>query len=58
MINYDAFSEQHLFSSSDEVHSEKLERDEEKENEPKYIDPFTGAHFKYLDLFERVYDLK
>ena len=37
MINYDAFSEQHLFSSSDEVHSEKLERDEEKENEPKYI---------------------
>ena len=22
------------------MHSEKLERDEEKENEPKYIDPY------------------
>lgn len=32
--------------------------DKPKDHGDRYIDRYTGAHFKYLDLYEKVYELK
>ena len=45
-------------SSSSSKSSSTLRKNKAHKVKVKYIDPITGAHFDYLNLFERIYDLK
>jgi transposase-like protein len=49
-------------NESDSHHSEEivykkpLRKSEQKKE--RYFDPYSGAHFKYVELYERIFELK